>query len=211
MLPVVLAILGILAYIRVAYTKRLPRLFSGVVRLQIMRQIMREELVFSHRASVLLFVNYVLAAALLVYAFAKYAGRLPEACDGQATLWAIAGVLLGAWLIKLATNFALAWLFQDRGLMREYMYEVFLIHKTFGLLLLPLTAAALFMHSAYVETVFMSAGALTAALFIFRLVQGAIMCTQYTISGVYIILYLCTLEILPLLVLRKTLLGLVAA
>ncbi len=203
MFPVLLAIFIILAYVRLAYSKRLPRIFSSVFRIQIMRQMMREELVFSHRASVLLFVNFVLVISLILYSYADFQGWKLGIWQGQSLYWAIAGIVSSVYIIKLFGNYLLRKLFNDKGLLKEYMYEVFLLNKVLGLLFIPIVFGLIFLNTANLSVLFLVFLILMAITILYRLIQGSIMCSGYTVSAVYIILYLCTLEILPFAIVFK--------
>jgi hypothetical protein len=158
---------------------------------------MREELVFSHRATILLFFNFVLLISLVIYTYINYAEWSVGAWKGQALYWLITGYVAGAYLLKLVGNYLLRKLFNDKGLLKEYMYEVVLLNKVLGLLLIPLVFGLVFLNIGSVYILFIIILFLLGTALLYRIIQGAIMCTGYTISGVYIILYLCTLEILP--------------
>jgi len=206
MLPVLLLILAIIAYVRVAYGRRLSRLFNSLWRIQILRQVMREELVFSHRASVLLHFNFVLVAALAVYAWLKVTDRSIFNLEGFALYVSLAGIVAAVYILKLIITAVLRAAFKDPGLIREYLFEVFLINKAAGILLLPFALALIILNISKAHTLILII-AISALLFIvFRFVQGLRLSLDYKVSGVYIILYLCTLEILPFLVLAKAVL-----
>ncbi len=203
MLWVFFLAVGLFLYVRVAYARRLPRLISSAVRLQILRQTMREELVFSHRASILLFLQFLVAAALLVYLALKYTGYTSSELYGIALYLRILGILAVLYLARLLSGFFLRKLYTDKGLLREYLFGSFLLTKLLGILLLPLSIIVTFANIGDVEALLWITAALTAGLVIYRIIQGGIMSLNYTVSGVYIILYLCTLEILPFIALLK--------
>jgi len=186
-----------LAYIRVAYSKRFNLLLKTAARLQILRQVMREELLFSHRASLVLFAHFVSMAALILYAALSYYGFVDEA-DLGFTLYLIVLIgLLVLYLLKFLFMGLLRWIFQDKGLLREYRFEIFSVSKILGLIYLPLALIAVSVNVGKLEWVFPLAASLFALAFIFRTAQGLAMSFSYKISRIYIILYLCTLEILP--------------
>jgi len=205
MLMVFILVFIHIAYVRIAYQRRLQRLFNGLMRLQMLRQVMREELVFSHRASVLLFFNFVMLGALVLYLSGKYlAWQMPYG-EGLSSYLFFALLLALVYYGKLLFNRMLRWLFADSGLIREYLFEVFLVNKALGLFLIPLALGLAFVHIGAVQPVLMATIVLCGLMLLFRLIQGFRMSLSYRIPQVYIILYLCTLEILPLLVMLKAL------
>jgi len=200
MLAVFLIVLAILAYVRVAYTRRLFRLFSSLVRIQILRQVMREELVFSHRVSVLLFINFALVSSLILFCAAKYYGWIIGYLNGWQLYLAIVSGVLGIYLLKLVGNSILRKVLRDPGLIKEYLFEVFLVNKALSVILLPFAIAVTFSNIGKLNVLFNIAGIIFLVFIVYRLIQGLIISLSYPISRVYIILYLCTLEILPFLI-----------
>lgn len=203
MLIAFLAILVILAYVRVAYTRRLYRLFSSLVRIQILRQVMREELVFSHRVSVFLYINFSLVMGLILFGADKFYGWNFTNADGWELYLIYVALIGGGYLIKLIFNFILRKILHDPGLVKEYLFEVFLVNKALGVIFLPFAIAICFVNIGSLHMIFPIIGILVVLFILFRLYQGLAMSLSYSVSRVYIILYLCTLEILPLLVIWK--------
>jgi hypothetical protein len=89
--------------------------------------------------------------------------------------------------------------------MESYVFSVFLINNIFGLLLLPIVIVN-FLYPTLIISQFMGLAVLciAAIFFLYRLIRGVLVSReteQY--SPVYLFLYLCALEIAPLLVLIK--------
>jgi len=206
MLPVLILILAIVAYVRGAYGRRLSRLFNSLWRIQILRQVMREELVFSHRASILLHFNFVLVASLTIYSWMKLSGKSIFQLEGFSLYISLAGIIASVYIVKLLVTLVLRTVFKDPGLIREYLFEVFLINKAAGILLLPLALGLIILNISNSSELILIIAISACFFVVFRFVQGLRLSLDYKVSGVYIILYLCTLEILPLLVLARAVL-----
>jgi hypothetical protein len=158
---------------------------------------MREELLFSHRASLVLFTHFIGMTALIIYAALNYYDLVTEEMTGLTLYLSILLVLLGLYLLKFGFMGVLKWLYQDKGLLREYRFEVFTVSKILGLMFLPLALISVSVNVGKLEWVFPLAALLFVVSFVFRTVQGLAMSFSYNVSRIYIILYLCTLEILP--------------
>jgi len=206
MLPVLILILAIVAYVRGAYGRRLSRLFNSLWRIQILRQVMREELVFSHRASILLHFNFVLVASFTIYSWMKLSGKSIFQLEGFSLYISLAGIIASVYIVKLLVTLVLRTVFKDPGLIREYLFEVFLINKAAGILLLPLALGLIILNISNSSELILIIAISACFFVVFRFVQGLRLSLDYKVSGVYIILYLCTLEILPLLVLARAVL-----
>lgn len=198
MLLVFLLVLLNIAYVRIAYQRRMQRLFDSILRVQILRQVMREELVFSHRASILLFLNFCLLAGLTTYLAFRWASFPLPFDQGWMNFMVFALGIALLYYGKLMLSRILRWVLQDSGLIREYLFEVFLINKVAGIFILPLVVGMAFLNLSQVGWLFIASCVLGLALFGYRIMQGLILSSAHAVSRVYIILYLCTLEILPL-------------
>jgi hypothetical protein len=197
MIGVFLIALGALAYIRVVYSKRFGLLFKTAARLQILRQVMREELLFSHRASLVFFAHFVVMASLVVYAALNFYEVVEEETLGLSLYLIVLFGLLLLYLLKFFFMGVLRWVYEDKGLLREYRFEVFSVSKILGMIYLPLALISVSVNVGELEWVFPLAALLFGFSFAFRAVQGLAMSFSYNVSRIYIILYLCTLEILP--------------
>ncbi len=188
-----------IAYVRMVYGKRFNLLVKMTLRLQILRQVMREELLFSHRASLFLFGNFVLSAALMIYIAFQYLGwDIPGGAGFMSYLIIALSVLL-LYLMKFALIGFIKWLFQDKGVLREYRFEVFSVAKVIGLILLPLSLVTATTNLGNTQTYLLIGAGIFCLAFLFRTIQGLVLSFSQSVSAIYIILYLCTLEILPVL------------
>ncbi len=179
------------------YSKRFALLLKTAARLQILRQVMREELLFSHRASLVLFAHFVVMASLIIYAALGYYKVIGEESLGISLYLIVLFSFLLLYLLKFLFMGVLKWVYQDKGLLREYRFEVFSVSKILGLIYLPLALISVSVNVGKLEWVFPLAALLFVVSFVFRTVQGLAMSFSYKVSRIYIILYLCTLEILP--------------
>ena len=197
MAAVFLIALGALGYIRMVYSKRLGLLLKTAARLQILRQVMREELLFSHRASLVLFMHFIVMTSLIVYAALNYYEVVSKDIVGPTLYVFILFGLLSLYLLKFGLMGVLKWIYQDNGLLREYRFEVFSVSKILGLIFLPLALISVSINVGKLDWVFTLAALIFGVSFVFRTIQGLAMSFSYNVSRIYIILYLCTLEILP--------------
>lgn len=201
MLPVLILCALSIAYVRVAYTKRIQLLIRSTLRLQILRQVLREELLFSHRASILLFLNFILSAGLILYAVSTYYQVQVFGLLGIQRFAALTLLVLGVYLLKFFGILFLRWLYNDQGVLREYLFEVFSVCKSMGLFLLPLGVIIITVNVGDVPLWMGITGIVSLVFLLLRTAQGLALSFSSSISRIYIILYLCSLEIMPFLLL----------
>lgn len=202
---ILLLVLAAIAWIRVNYARRFVQLFNATINLRMLHQLMRQELVLSHRASIALSVIFMLNLSTFAYL-----------CDRvfQFQLFQGSGFMLWVkylsfftliYMVKLLfIELVKTWFDGDFGL-SEYRYNIFLIGKVSGLILLPFIALAAYNATSYRKEVLIIAGMILLLLLFYRWFRGVRNAFQMRISPFYIILYFCTLEILPLVLLLKVL------
>lgn len=203
MLGVFLVCLGILAYLRIAYAKRLDRLAVGLVRIQLLRQIMAEEIVFTQRPTMLLFLNFILLLALFIIGMLNVLSPTDTNSFDLGAFGVLSLIIAAIYAGKFILGAVMRWLFNDRGLIREYLFETMIIQCALGIILIPTLALLLFSVGSDRHIILQIAFIFLALAWLYRILQGLRLSMAYPVSWVYIILYLCTLEILPLLALLK--------
>jgi len=193
-----LLVVLVLSWVKVNYGKRIPRLFGAILNTRLLRQLMREELVFSHRASIGLMGCFLIVFSLLLYEADKLFGLQLFLADGV-VLWAgyLALAVLMIALKSLSVLVVQGLSGGDFGL-GEYQYTSILVFKASGLILLPfiMLGAYLSQESARYAVIF--GGAVYSIGLIVRLLRGLLGAVGNRVPLFYIFLYLCTLEILPL-------------
>jgi hypothetical protein len=202
-----LSILTGLLWIKVNYSRRFELLFGAVINPRFLRQLMREELVFSHRASIVLTVVFFLTGSLYLYEIDNIFNLSIIDSDGF-SLWLNYLILLtmiytikvsSMQLVKLLAN-------GDFGL-EEYQYNVFLINNAAGVVLFPFVLVSAYLYKSEASGVLIAGGIVIGLFLFYRLTRGLFSAFSNRIPLFYIILYLCSLEILPLLILFKALQG----
>jgi len=95
------------------------------------------------------------------------------------------------------------WIFSDSERISEYIFNVFLINKILGLSLIPIVVLATYLSSG--QEVLLHVGiSLVVLFYVYRLFRGYFIGRDNAnLSQFYIFLYLCTLEILPLIIVTR--------
>jgi len=188
-----------LVFLRVFDFRRLVALLQGFVRASSVGTLYREESALSSRVSFFLLLNFIIMSSLFAWQtsgvlFTNY----PAATD---VLW-IAGAIVGAYMVKIISTRLLGFIFE----VQEYVYNIVLFNKTVGLVLFPITLCLAYAHQIP-QNWLVGAGIVSwAIVLLYRLVRLSwIGLSVRGVSLFYIILYLCTLEILPFVVIVKVL------
>lgn len=164
---------------------------------------MREELVLSHRASLAVTSVFVLQFSLLWYLWQIRSGVTIASGSGFNLFWKLVVLVVLVYFVKIMLVRIIQWVIEGDFSLNEYIHTIFLGNKVLGLLLFPLLLFTLFTDYKGSQLLLIIALASVGLMYVFRLFRGAANALTQGIRPVYIILYLCTLEILPLMLFVK--------
>jgi hypothetical protein len=201
-LPVLIMCLIILAWIRFSYRKRFGLIIQSSFSRQNLSLLIREGGYGYDLINLSLGLVFIAATALLFYQLMVEVSGMPE--SGKISLLLFFGIMAGiiAWLmIRLVMIRLLEWIFKTRETTTLYVMSTMSFHFILGILLLPFLV-----FNAYTEIRFILYVSLAVAgiIFILKIFRGIIIGLSDTkFSIFYLFFYLCTVEILPILVIIK--------
>lgn len=204
MILVLLFALVTIAYTRTNYPMRLSRLWGSVWNVRIMRQAIREE-PNTPRANLLFNVSFFLTGSLLIYLIVKFFGVHPFGASGIMSYLIICAGLLSAYGVKVLGMRCVMLLADGDFGLSEYEYNVFLINRMIGLMLLPVLIVLIYSPLYMSGYVLMGAIAIFGVMVAYRMLRGVLNASLSGVPMFYIFFYICTLEILPVLVCIKAL------
>lgn len=193
----------LLSWIQFFYPKRLRQILLAPFSKRHMSQLQREGDLFSDRISVGLALIFLLIFPLTGYqAYDLLASQKYEQHISGFTVYLIMmAILLVFWLFKISLMKFLGTIFRTTQSTDEYLMNSMLFNFMTGLVLLPLMVLVVYLKSAFVLKLCLVIIVLWLLLsFVKGFLIGFSM-TKY--SYVFLFVYLCSLEILPLVVLIK--------
>lgn len=200
LIGIFLLIFILLAWIRVYHIKRLNQLFQAFLYRLHAHNVVRASESLITRISLALNGIFVLSLSVFIYQLMLY-NQVNLSVSSQVSpfviILAVVFILypLKALLVKM-----LGWVFKSPEMVAEYTFNIFLLNKMLGLALIPITL--LLAYLSFGQMILINMGITLIALsFLYRLYRGYyIGRVSSRLSQFYIFLYLCTLEILPLVV-----------
>ncbi len=195
----------VLVVLRVFDNRRLVQLLQGFLRSSSVSVLYREEYSLTGRVSVLLLLNYLLVFPLFLWQTAGYFGA-PR--DGLAGFGLIAAGITAAYLLKIASTRVLGSIFEVQEAAAEYVYNILLFNKTTGLVLFPVCLLLAYARQIPPEILVWTGIVSWGLILVYRLLRVVLIgVSSSSVSFFYIILYLCTLEIIPFVVIIKVFVG----
>ncbi|MFT4599984.1 MAG: hypothetical protein ACI857_000152 [Arenicella sp.] len=107
-------------------------------------------------------------------------------------------ILCGAMLLKWLIMISITYLSQTKSGIQEHLYNHAVFFQLGGLILTPILILTHFFPEGWQWSISIGLGVFVAILILLREIQSLIRSLKARVNPLYIILYLCTLELLPL-------------
>ncbi|MCX6306153.1 MAG: DUF4271 domain-containing protein [Bacteroidetes bacterium] len=206
----VLAILVVcvilLAWVQVFYHKRLQQIFRAPFSRRFINQLTRDGNLFMERIAVALGIVYILAFSLFLYEFNEQVLKLSfHGITGIPLYWLITLLNIGVLAAKLALVQFLGIIFKTKETTHNYLLNLLIFALLSGPLLLATLIFIVYLKSVLLLYICL---AVFSLMLVLRFIRGFFIGMALTkFSYLFLFVYLCSLEILPLLVLIKILLN----
>lgn len=184
-------------------SRRLNQVIKAFYLNRFSNQLGRDELSLGNRVSIFLSSLFVLTLSLFITQVANYYGFNRNESEIQffiQTAFAICAI----YGIKILIVRMIGFIFQNQKEVKEYSMMIFLFCNIAGLFLLPIVVCIAFVKDVSpLYFIYSGLGIYVLLLFV-RVLRGIIIGINSTrVSKFYLFLYLCTLEILPFVIMVK--------
>ncbi len=192
----------LLALIKLLFNKSLPKLFKAFRARNYANQIIRDGNPFRKQSNLLAVIIYFLSLPLLLYFTINYYTPSNMPIPGGINLF---GLLVSFsaiyWLLKVLMLKIIGHLFNTQKASFEILINIFILNLVTGIIILPFLTLYLYTQ----EDLFLFMSIITLLIsYSQRLLRELIIGFSYTIFSVlHLFLYLCTLEIIPMVIIAK--------
>lgn len=195
----------LLAWVQVFFPKRMKQIVQAPFSRRYLNQLIRDGNLFGERITVVLGTVYLLAVSLLIYEInQRYLSIAVPGLPDWGLYLAIAASTLALLSLKAALIRFLGVIFRTREPASEYLHNMILYSLFAGPVILTGQLIVVYHRSEWVLLVLL---ALFGLISLFRFYRGFLVgLTLRKFSYLFLFVYLCSLEILPILVLVKILL-----
>lgn len=209
MFYVLIALLLYFALIKVLFGKYLSNLMSLFFRVTMRQQQIREQLLQTPMASLLLNILFVVSGGLYIAFLSEYYKF--GSVESIWLLWLYCSIFLS--VVYIAKYFLLkfaGWIFGVSGASDTYIFIVFLVNKMAGIFLLPVLIILAFPHPDFQSLAITLSFIMLVFLFFYRFfISYRPVRSEIKINRFHFFIYLCAFEVAPLLLIYKVLLNLV--
>jgi hypothetical protein len=193
------------AYVRAMYPRVFWQLIRSTFNDAIVNQTVREENTLVQRASVMLSVTFYITAALFLYQVSEYFGWSASwLAGGIIRFFFFILVVAFAYSLKLLVLKLVGWLYGADKPVSYYIFNLMLINNLMGLVFLPVVLCIAFIDDRFVEPAIWTGIGVAVISFFYRILRGfSVWRGMADVPILYIILYFCTLEIIPVLIIGR--------
>jgi hypothetical protein len=196
-------------WIRVFYGKFFSMLGNALLSFQISAKLFREKNALHRRVSIVLDFIYLVVLSVFVFELARYFDILDASMSRFNQFMLILNIFMLYTLLRLLLLKITAFLFLNRSLFSEYIHNTFVVNKGMGIALFPLVVTIHYFPPALSALIVFTGIVIVGAAFIFKSVRAYQIIKRKDVLLFYLILYLCTLEFLPLLLGYKVIISLI--
>lgn len=193
-----------LAIIKLAFPKYFTNLFRLSFQTSFRQRQTRDQLAQDDLASFLMNMLFYFSAGIYIGLIAKNEGFIPF------SYWWVmvycAGLLFCIYGVKFLFMRFSGWVFNEKEASRTYTFLVFMVNKIAGVILIPFLLLIAFSSKILVDISITISFILLIILLLYRFIVGlGTIRGDLKVNPFHFFLYLCAVEILPLLLLYKAL------
>lgn len=198
----IILILMVYAWIRLFYNKRLKQVLRSSAGIRFQGMMAREGNILRERISIALMIVYLVSTSLLVYLFFTRILNFELFQLKSFQLFSlIMLIVIFSWILKNLGNTILGKIFRNPVILSEYLLTNFVFNVATGSILLPIVILAIYLPSVDMIYIGLIVWGLAFLYRLIRLVATSISYTKFSFFNR--ILYLCTFELTPVIVLTK--------
>ena len=181
----------------------LPDTVLSTVRYNFAEGMFRDNSQLQRQRDSVLYTLYFFSAAFFLMVFSEIYTLHPLHLFGPGLLIFYLILLAGLFFGKMILVNITGHIFFSRNLFREYLYTGYSYNKLMGIIFLPLNFILVFSYGILKEFILFTSLSAMIILFIIKIFRGVVFSREKGVFSFYLFLYLCALEIVPILLLYK--------
>ncbi|MGQ9847393.1 MAG: DUF4271 domain-containing protein, partial [Bacteroidales bacterium] len=190
-------LLVFLTYVKVQFPQVIRKLINSIVNFQYARQLVDEKSGIVQKSSWFLLSLFVISFSLFLTAFIYYIN--PASIRNPYLFLVVLSFVLGFYILKISLYLFIAYLTDTLAQTKLILLHYSVYYRNFSLFLTPVSIVLYFIHFRLFAVFFALIALLFVVFSIMRIYRAIFLSLQMRFSYLFIFLYLCTIEIMPLL------------
>jgi hypothetical protein len=196
-------------WIRLFYGKYFSLLANAVGSFQFSVKLFRERNIMVRRVSIVLDFIYLVVLSVFTFEIGSHFGWFTSGLSRFNQYMLLLNIIMLYSLLRVALLRITGYLFLNYNLFSEYIHNSFVVNKGTGIILFPVVITAHYFPVPLVSVVLLAGLFILVISFILKSIRAYQIIKRKDVVLFYLILYLCTLEILPLLLGYKVIISLI--
>lgn len=202
-------LIGLVIFIAILFTmlrEYFWKVYDAFRNDNLLNQLQREQGFLPNTPYLFWYSLFFITSGIFIFLFLDYSNNLPF--DGYwLNLYACIGSVLAFFLFKHFLLSIIKWLFPIKKEISVYNFSIVIFNIIIGLILVPFVVFIAYGPSDLIKTLFYITTGLVFITLVFRQLRGLFISGKYLIlNKFHFLLYLCTVEIAPVIVLIKLIL-----
>jgi hypothetical protein len=200
-------LIGLFAWIRVNYGNILIQSVQASTNFQVAIRMFKDNSLLQNQLDIALYIYYFLTMAFLLYYIELRVDLSPYKLQGGLLYLFNFALLVGIFLSRVLLLNIAGIFFKRVKIIREYLYNIFIFNKLSGLVVLPLLFLLVYTTGFLQNLLFWGVVFILSCIVLMRLIRGIVFSYRKEVLIFYMFLYLCALELAPLVLLYRWLQG----
>lgn len=187
----------LLLALKTYYRRLVAQVVTTLVNFQLAEKLYREKNVIVRRAFILMNLNFILIISLFIMLLTIY-WDFKLTGNYFTDYLSILGIVVAVLVARLILFYSSGLLFEKLPPVSEHIHLIYLVNKNLGLILLPLSFIAIYASGRIAEIALITGVSILLIATVYKLIRGFLIILRGGVFLFYAIMYLCTLELLPL-------------
>ncbi len=199
LIAIIIGSLIILVWLKLFFNKFFDQAIVSLWNFQLGSKFLRDQGIFSRRVGLILDINFLVIFGLFIYLVFAHFNINPLSLKPFYAYLLYTAILAILLLIRYILTLLTGHIFNQQIYFREYLYHILIIYKNLGIVFIPIVFCIAYIQEDLRIYFIIFALVLIAMAYLFRFIKGFQLIIKKDALIFYLILYLCTLEILPIL------------
>lgn len=194
-----------LALIRVSFVKDLQAIATSFYSNRVLLQISKEDNLITSWPFVFLYLLFGFTTGLFLYFYVSYY-HVKTGYNNVGLFFTISGIVLVLFVLKIVITRGIGFVFGVQRLVRDYISILYLSYFNAAIIFIPLLLVLSLVPASLINTWIIISCVFVLLVFAMQFLRASsTVLKSYQFSKFYLFIYLCTLEVGPILILIKLL------
>lgn len=193
----------LLVWVKLLYNKVLSASVNSIFNYQISHNLFRDKSNLTQKAFLIMDFVFYVNTGLFIYLSVKHFNLILIHPEGIKAFLLFTGFVFAVYLLRYITSKIVGYISTTQIIFAEYLHNIFIHTRVTGLVLFPFLIAIPYTDYRITPVAIFAGTGIIALGYVFRIIRGIKIFTLKKISLLYLFLYLCTLEFIPVLVFFK--------